>query len=101
VGLIAKHGILITQFANDLRHTGKELHSAIREAASTRLRPILMTTLAMIMGALPLALAAGPGSVGRMQIGWVIVSGLFFGTFFSLLVVPVIYSYFGRFRKIR
>lgn len=101
VGLIAKHGILITQFANDLRHTGKELHASIREAAATRLRPILMTTMAMIMGALPLALAVGPGSIGRMQIGWVIVSGLFFGTFFSLVVVPVMYSYFGRFRKIK
>jgi hydrophobe/amphiphile efflux-1 (HAE1) family protein len=100
VGLIAKHGILITQFANDLRHSGEELYSAVRQAAATRLRPILMTTLAMIMGALPLALATGPGSIGRMQIGWVIVSGLFFGTFFSLVVVPVIYTYFGRFRKI-
>jgi hydrophobe/amphiphile efflux-1 (HAE1) family protein len=101
VGLIAKHGILITQFANDLRHSGEELFTAVRSAAATRLRPILMTTLAMIMGALPLALATGPGAIGRMQIGWVIVSGLFFGTFFSLVVVPVIYTYFGRLRKIQ
>jgi multidrug efflux pump subunit AcrB len=101
VGLIAKHGILITQFANDLRHSGEELLTAIRSAALIRLRPILMTTLAMIMGALPLAFATGPGSIGRMQIGWVVVSGLFFGTFFSLIVVPVIYSYFGQFRRLR
>lgn len=100
VGMISKHGILITQFINDLRKEGKEIREAIIKGAMIRLRPVLMTTSAMIFGTLPLVLARGSGSVGRHEIGWVIVGGLLFGTFFSLVVVPIAYSYIGRFRKI-
>lgn len=98
VGLIAKHGILITQFANTLREQGLPLLESIVEAAVIRLRPILMTTAAMILGSIPLALASGPGSISHRQIGAVIVGGLFFGTFFSLIVVPVAYYYLSKFK---
>jgi multidrug efflux pump len=91
VGLISKHGILITQFANVRLQAGDTLLEAITSAAVTRLRPILMTTFAMVLGAVPLALAAGPGSISHQQIGWVIVGGMTLGTLFSLLVVPVAY----------
>lgn len=100
IGLVSKHGILITQFTNELRQGGMEMSQAIVRAASIRLRPILMTTSAMVFGALPLAFATGPGSIGREQIGWVIVGGLLFGTFFSLFIVPIAYSYLGKFKKI-
>ncbi len=100
VGMISKHGILITQFINDLRQEGLAFREAIVEGAMIRLRPILMTTFAMIFGSIPLAIASGPGSIGRQQIGWTIVGGLFFGTFFSLIVVPIAYSYLGRWKKI-
>ena len=100
IGLIAKHGILITEFANQKRRLGESLMAAIVDAASLRLRPILMTTAAMTIGALPLALAHGMGAVSRHHIGWVIVGGLLFGTFFSLIVVPVAYSFFGKFKRI-
>ena len=92
IGLIAKHGILITNFANQRRQAGDDLTTAILSAASIRLRPILMTTATMVLGALPLILAAGPGSNSRGQLGWVIIAGLLIGTFFSLFVVPVAYS---------
>ncbi len=95
IGLIAKHGILITEFANQLRRQGYELRDAVIEAAALRLRPILMTTAAMVLGALPLALASGAGAASRQQIGWVIVGGMLIGTLFSLVVVPVAYSYFA------
>ena len=98
IGLIAKHGILITEFANRQRTLGKSIHDAVVEAAAARLRPILMTTAAMLLGALPLALAFGPGAETRHQIGWVIVGGLLLGTFFSLIVVPVAYTYLAKFR---
>lgn len=101
VGMISKHGILITQFINDLRREGMAMREAIVEGAMIRLRPVLMTTCAMIVGSLPLALASGPGSIGRMQIGWTIVGGLFFGTFFSLVVVPIAYSYLGALKKLQ
>lgn len=100
IGMISKHGILITQFINDLREKGNEINQAILKAAAIRFRPIIMTTLAMIFGTLPLVLAIGSGSSGRNQIGWVIIGGLIFGTFFSLIVVPVAYSYLGRLKKI-
>ena len=100
VGLVSKHGILITEFVNQLREQGYELSEAIIEGARLRLRPILMTTVAMVVGSLPLAFATGPGSIGRQEIGWVIVGGLIFGTFFSLIVVPIAYSYLGRFHHI-
>ncbi len=100
IGLIAKHGILITEFANQLRAAGKSLQVAIIEAAKLRLRPILMTTAAMILGALPLALASGSGAETRHQIGWVIVGGLLAGTFFSLIMVPIAYTYLAKLKKI-
>ncbi len=91
VGLITKHGILITQFANARLKQGDALLEAVINAAMVRVRPILMTTLAMVLGAVPLALATGPGSISHSQIGWVIVGGMIFGTFFSLMVVPIAY----------
>jgi len=96
IGLIAKHGILITEFANRARLEGKSVHQAVVEAALLRLRPILMTTAAMVLGALPLAMAFGPGAETRHQVGWVIVGGLLIGTFFSLIIVPVAYTYLAR-----
>lgn len=100
IGLIAKHGILITEFANRERRNGKSIYEAIQIACLLRLRPILMTTAAMVLGALPLALALGPGSESRQQVGLVITGGLLFGTFFSLIVVPITYSYLSPFRKL-
>ncbi len=92
VGLITKHGILIVEFANQLQEKGMELKAAVIESSTLRLRPILMTTGAMVLGAVPLALATGAGAESRQQIGWVIVGGLLLGTFFTLFVVPTVYS---------
>ncbi len=92
VGLITKHGILIVEFANQLQEKGMELKAAVIQSAELRLRPILMTTGAMVLGAVPLALAVGAGAESRQQIGWVIVGGLLLGTFFTLFVVPTVYS---------
>jgi hydrophobe/amphiphile efflux-1 (HAE1) family protein len=100
IGLISKHGILITQFINQLRRDGETMTAAIISGASIRLRPILMTTAAMVFGTLPLMLASGPGSIGRQQIGLVVVGGLICGTFFSLVVVPIIYSILGRWKRL-
>ncbi|MDX1481410.1 MAG: efflux RND transporter permease subunit [Woeseiaceae bacterium] len=91
VGLISKHGILIVEFANQLRELGEEKFDAVLQAATLRLRPILMTTGAMVLGAVPLAIATGAGAEARHQIGWVVVGGLSFGTVFTLLIVPVVY----------
>jgi len=91
VGLIAKHGILIVEFSNQLRESGMSKFDAVLQAASKRLRPILMTTGAMVLGAVPLAFASGAGAEARHQIGWVIVGGMSFGTLFTLFVVPVVY----------
>ena len=91
IGLISKHGILIVEFANQLRIQGLQKKEAVLQAASLRLRPILMTTGAMVLGAVPLAIAAGAGAEARHQIGWVIVGGLSFGTVFTLFIVPVVY----------
>ncbi|MBB5208047.1 efflux RND transporter permease subunit [Chiayiivirga flava] len=91
VGLIAKHGILIVEFANQLQEQGRSKFDAVVDAAALRLRPILMTTGAMVLGSLPLAIATGAGAEARNQIGWVIVGGMGIGTFFTLFVVPVVY----------
>ncbi len=99
VGLITKHGILIVEFANQLRERGTATKQAVIEAAELRLRPILMTTGAMVLGAIPLAMARGAGAESRQQIGWVIVGGLLLGTFFTLFVVPTVYSLMVR-RKV-
>jgi multidrug efflux pump len=91
MGLVSKHGILIVQFANDLREQGKTKRDAIEMAAGIRLRPILMTTAAMVLGVIPLLTATGAGAASRFNMGLVIASGLAIGTFFTLLVVPAVY----------
>ena len=96
VGLITKHGILIVEFTNQLREQGVDTFEAIVKASGQRLRPILMTTGAMVLGALPLALAKGAGAESRIQIGWVIVGGMSFGTLLTIFVVPTMYSLFAR-----
>jgi len=92
VGLAAKNGILIVEFANQLRDEGRSVHQAIVESAGVRLRPILMTSIATIAGALPLVLAGGPGSASRATIGVVVIAGVAFSTLLSLFVVPVFYT---------
>jgi len=96
VGLITKHGILIVEFSNQLRERGMEMYAAVAEASALRLRPILMTTAAMVLGAVPLAFAAGAGAESRHPIGWVIVGGLLVGTLFTLFVIPVAYTFLAR-----
>ena len=96
VGLITKHGILIVEFSNQLRQQGSGTIEAVVEAASLRLRPILMTTGAMVLGALPLALASGAGAESRQQIGWIIVGGMSVGTLLTIFVVPTVYTLFAR-----
>jgi multidrug efflux pump len=96
IGLITKHGILIVEFANQLRAKGQPMREAVIEAAALRLRPILMTTGAMVLGAVPLALSTGAGAESRQDIGWVIVGGLLVGTLFTLFVIPVVYTYLSR-----
>lgn len=100
VGLITKQGILIVQFANVIQETeGLDRAAAVEKASSIRLRPILMTTGAMVFGALPLVFASGPGAVSRFDMGLIIVAGLAIGALFSLYVVPVIYTYLARDRR--
>ncbi len=99
IGLISKHGILIVEFANSRRAQGMDKMKAALESAVLRLRPILMTTGAMVLGAVPLAIATGAGAEGRQQIGLVIVGGLLFGSFFTLFVVPVVYTFLSRERR--
>jgi multidrug efflux pump len=95
IGLISKHGILIVQFANDQQREGKSKREAIEIAAGIRLRPILMTTAAMVFGVLPLVTASGAGAVGRYNMGLVIMTGISIGTLFTLFVVPAIYMLFA------
>ena len=96
VGLITKHGILIVEFANQLREQGMSTLDAIQQSASQRIRPILMTTGAMVLGAIPLALASGAGAESRQQIGWVIVGGMSAGTLLTVFVVPTMYTLLAR-----
>jgi multidrug efflux pump len=96
VGLVSKNAILIVQFANHLQETGREKLAAIIEASETRLRPILMTTAATVVGHFPLVLAKGPGAGARNSIGIMLVSGMIIGTFFTLFVVPSIYMLVAR-----
>jgi multidrug efflux pump len=93
MGLISKHGILIVEVANQLRKAGKSKREAIEEAAGIRLRPILMTTAAMVFGVLPLVIASGAGAAGRHAMGLVIFTGLSIGTLFTLFVVPAMYMF--------
>ena len=91
MGLISKHGILIVEVANELQAAGKSRREAIEEAAAIRLRPILMTTAAMVLGVVPLIVATGAGALSRFSMGLVIASGLAVGTLFTLFVVPAVY----------
>ncbi len=100
IGLIAKHGILMVEFANKLQETmGYDKNLAIKEAAATRLRPILMTTAAMVIGVVPLLIADGAGARSRFDIGIVIAAGMTIGTLFTLFITPAIYSYVARDRR--
>ncbi len=95
IGLISKHGILMVEFANELQHAGRSKREAIVEAAAIRLRPILMTTGAMVLGVAPLVVASGAGALSRINMGIVIASGLSIGTLFTLFVLPAIYLVFA------
>ncbi|BCQ62910.1 hypothetical protein PBOI14_46600 [Pseudomonas sp. Boi14] len=95
LGLITKHGILIVQFANQLQRAGHNKREAIEEAAAVRLRPILMTTAAMVLGVVPLVWASGAGAAGRHDMGLVIFAGLSIGTLLTLFMVPAMYLFIG------
>ncbi|MDD3764309.1 MAG: efflux RND transporter permease subunit [Nevskiales bacterium] len=96
IGVISKHGILIVEFANKLQQQGLSKREAIEEAASIRLRPVLMTTAALVIAMVPLLLASGPGAASRFSMGLVIAAGMTIGTLFTLYVVPAMYLYIGR-----
>jgi len=97
IGLISKHGILMVTFANDMqRAEGLDRRAAIEHAAQVRLRPILMTTAAMVVGLIPLLIASGAGAASRFSIGLVIVSGMSIGTLFTLFVVPAVYTVLAK-----
>ncbi len=100
MGLISKHGIMIVEFANQLQEKGMSRVDAVVESASIRMRPILMTTAAMVLGAVPLALASGAGAESRAAIGWVIVGGMSVGTLFTLFIVPTFYLIVARQHKL-
>lgn len=99
IGLISKHGILIVQFANDLQREGKGKREAVETAAAIRLRPILMTTAAMVLGVVPLVTATGAGAAGRFNMGLVIMTGISIGTLFTLFMVPSMYMLLGADRS--
>ena len=99
IGLSAKNGILIVEFANQLRKEGKKFEEAIIEASTIRLRPILMTSLSTIFGVLPLIIGSGPGAASRLTVGITIFGGMLFSTFFTLYVIPTIYSIIGKNEK--
>jgi multidrug efflux pump subunit AcrB len=100
IGLISKHGILMVDFANKMQeHEGMSVREAIEHAAAVRLRPILMTTAAMVLGVIPLLIASGAGATSRRDIGIVIAAGMTIGTMFTLFVVPTMYTFFARDHK--
>ena len=100
IGLISKHGILMVEFANKLQEEqGYDKFAAIKEAAAVRLRPILMTTAAMVIGVVPLLIAAGAGAKSRFDIGLVIAAGMTIGTMFTLFITPVVYTYIAADRR--
>ena len=99
IGLMAKNGILIVEFANQLRDEGQSIHDAVLNSSVIRLRPILMTSIATIAGAVPLAIATGAGAESRMAIGWVIIGGIAFATLLTMFVVPCLYLLLARFTK--
>ncbi len=92
VGLMAKNGILVVEFADQLRDRGASMMEAVYVAAMTRLRPAMMTMLSTVLGALPLILGSGPGVEARRAIGWVVFGGLGISTIFTLVLIPVMYS---------
>jgi multidrug efflux pump subunit AcrB len=96
IGLVTKNGILIVEFANQLKEQGKPVRVAVQEAAAARLRPILMTSIATVLGAMPIALALGAGSKSRMAMGIVIVGGVTLSLMLTLFVIPAIYSFFSK-----
>ncbi|WP_113906008.1 efflux RND transporter permease subunit [Aliidiomarina celeris] len=98
IGLIAKHGILIVEFANRLQEEGKSKREAVEEAAAIRLRPILMTTAATVLAMLPLLIASGPGGASRFAMGLIIAAGMTIGTLFTLFVLPAVYLYLAKTR---
>ncbi len=100
IGLVTKNGILIVEFANQLKEQGKTVQEAIREASVSRLRPILMTSLAIAMGSLPIAMALGAAAKSRMGMGIVIVGGTTFSLILTLFVIPAIYSYWSKEHKV-
>ena len=96
IGLVTKNGILIVEFANQLKEKGIPVAQAIREASVSRLRPILMTSLAIALGALPIAMAFGAAAKSRMSMGTVIIGGTLFSLLLTLFVIPAIYSYWSK-----
>jgi multidrug efflux pump len=100
VGLVTKNAILIVEFANQLRASGRQIAEAVIEAATIRLRPILMTSFATIFGVLPIAIGLGAGAESRRPLGLAVVGGLFFSTFLTLVLVPAVYVLLGRFTKV-
>jgi multidrug efflux pump len=101
IGIMTKNGILIVEFTNQLREEGKDLHTAVLEASVTRLRPILMTSIATVIGAVPLMISTGAGAESRQAIGTVIVGGVSLSTIFTLFIVPSLYLMIGGFTKPR
>ncbi len=99
IGLVTKNAILIVEFANQLRSSGRDIQTAVIEAASIRLRPILMTSFSTVFGIMPIAIGMGPGAESRQPLGIVVVGGVLFSTFLTLLLVPVVYSLLARFTK--
>ena len=101
VGVMAKNGILIVEFANQLRDNGAEVSAAIRDASIIRLRPVMMTMVSTVLGAVPLILASGAGAESRLALGWVIIGGLGFATFFTLFLTPVAFRILAPLSKPR
>jgi len=101
IGLVTKNAILIVEFANQLRGRGQSLTEAIVQAATIRLRPILMTSFATIFGVLPIAIGLGAGAESRRPLGLAVVGGLFFSTFLTLVIVPVVYTLLARFTRVK
>ena len=96
IGLIAKNGILIVEFANHMQLLGHSKLEAVKSAATTRLRPVLMTTAATVLGHFPLVLVTGAGAESRNSIGIILVAGMLIGTFFTLIVLPLLYTWFAK-----
>ena len=101
IGLIAKNSILLVEFADQLRDQGKSVREAVEQAATIRLRPIMMTLVSTLLGALPLILSVGAGAEARNAIGWVIFGGLAFAVVFTLYLTPIVYYGLARFSKPR